>query len=70
MLLKWWATRKLRTGDLTALAAIANGGERPKEVCFKRLSERKFVATQPTGQLCVTFRGRMALEIRRRATSW
>jgi hypothetical protein len=70
MLLRWWATRHLRTGDLTALAAVAEGGERPKDVCFRRLSERRFVATEPTGKLAVTFRGRMALEIRRRATRW
>jgi len=69
-LLRWWATRKLRTGDLAALAAVAQSGERPKDVCFQRLSARRFVATEPDGRLCVTFRGRMALEIRRRATRW
>jgi hypothetical protein len=67
MLLRWWATRNLRTGDLTALAAIA---ERPKDVSFQRLSERRFVAREPTGKLAVTFRGRMALQIRRRAARW
>jgi hypothetical protein len=69
-LLRWWATRHLRTGDLTALAAIAESGEKPKDVCFQRLSERRFVARESTGELAVTFRGRMALEIRRRATRW
>jgi hypothetical protein len=65
MVFKWWATRKLRSGDLSALAQVANGGQKPREVSVERLSLRRFVAVQPSGEVSVTLRGHVALMIRR-----
>lgn len=65
MVFKRWATRKLRSGDLTALNEIAVRGEKPRDVCIQRLSERRFIAVRPGGKVAVTLRGRAALMIRR-----
>jgi hypothetical protein len=65
MVFKWWATRKLRSGDLTALAQVASGEQKPREVSVGRLSQRRFVAVRPSGEVSVTLRGHVALMIRR-----
>ena len=65
MVFKWWATRKLRSGDLSALAQVANGGQKPKGISVERLSQRRFVAVRPSGEVAVTLRGHVALMIRR-----
>jgi len=59
-----WSTRKLRSGDLTALAAIADGSAAVAE-CVDRLARRRFVAKKPDGRIVVTLRGHMALVIKR-----
>jgi hypothetical protein len=58
-----WATRSLRSGDLGALAAVADGF-RAEEARLNRLSRRGFVAQRNNGRITVTPRGRMALFIR------
>ncbi len=60
-----WATRKLRSGDLTALAAIANGAARPEPERVGRLTERGFVVAKPNGNVSATLAGRIALLIKR-----
>jgi len=60
-----WSTRKLQSGDLTALSAIAGGASRPDEDRVKRLFRRGFVAQRRAGSYGVTARGRVALLIRR-----
>jgi hypothetical protein len=49
MVFRRWATRKLHTGDLTALLALANGGQRPSDTCLDRLSRRGFVLLDANG---------------------
>lgn len=65
MVLKRWATRHLRSGDLSALAALARTGAKPHNVSLQRLSRRRFVATVPGGITGVTLRGQVALLVRR-----
>ena len=60
-----WATRKLRTGDLTALAAIAHGAMRPEPERVERLSDRGFVTNKQNGDVSATLAGRIALLIKR-----
>lgn len=59
-----WATRKLRQGDLTALAALASGSQDVGEDRVKRLHKRGFVVER-NDSVSVTTRGRVALMIRR-----
>jgi hypothetical protein len=59
-----WTTRKLHSGDLAALSAIAKGG-RADEDRIDRLTRRGFVAQRRDGRTFVTARGRVALAIRR-----
>jgi hypothetical protein len=65
MVFKRWATRKLHSGDLSALAQVAYSGQTPRGVSVDRLSQRRFVAVRPNGKVAVTFRGHVALMIRR-----
>jgi len=60
-----WATTKLRTGDLTALAAIVNGCASTDTDRIGRLAQRGFVAKKPDGQFAVTLAGRAALLVKR-----
>ena len=60
-----WATRKLRTGDLTTLSAIAHGVTRPEPERVVRLTERGFVAIKPNGAVSATLAGHIALLIKR-----
>jgi len=64
MRLSHWSTRKLRSGDLTALATIAHGSTAATE-CIERLARRRFVAKKPDGRIVVTLRGHVALMIKR-----
>jgi hypothetical protein len=65
MLLRRWATHKLRFGDLTALGELARRSEKPNNLCIERLSRRRFILVRPDGQVSLTLRGRMALKFRR-----
>jgi hypothetical protein len=66
MVLRRWATRDLRRGDLTTLAAIASGSViDPNEKLIQRLKRRHFVIEKLDGEIMLSFRGRMALIIRR-----
>jgi len=65
MSLRRWATAKLQPGDLTALASIAEGSEKPKETSVKRLLRRRFVSQRRNGRIAPTVRGRVVLMIRR-----
>jgi hypothetical protein len=69
MVLRRWATRKLRSGDLTALAAMAGGGPKPRNGSYERLTGRGFVAASPNGEASIIVRGRLALAIRRAMAS-
>lgn len=60
-----WATRGLRAGDLTALAAFTHGGTAPNNGCADRLHRRGFIRRDASGRVAVTLRGRLALKIRR-----
>ncbi len=62
--LRGWATRKLRSGDLTALSAIASG-RAAEETREQRLLRRGFVCQHGDGRLGVTTLGRVALVIKR-----
>ena len=62
--LREWATRKLRSGDLTALSAIARGGARADDERIDRLMRRGFLAQRRDGHRVVTARGRVALAIK------
>lgn len=65
MPLKRWATAKLRQGDLTALARIANKQPfGPDEGRVERLSQRGFVRRKSNDGLAATLKGRAALLIR------
>jgi len=64
--MKRWTTAKLRQGDLTALARIADRQSFNLEQSqIKRLSERGFLRRKRDNDLAVTLRGRVALLIRR-----
>jgi hypothetical protein len=58
-------TLDLRLGDLTALAAIAEGWEQPTDSRITRLKRRQFVSAGRDGRIRVTLRGRIALMVRR-----
>lgn len=60
-----WATRNLRSGDLTALAAIVSGCANTEPERVNRLSQRGFVVKKPDGRLAATIVGRTALAVRR-----
>ncbi len=67
MVLRQWATRDLRHGDLTTLGAIATGLLiDAKDSSIRRLQRRHFVFVKPDGQIILSFRDQMALMIRRR----
>jgi len=67
MPLKRWATRDLRHGDLTTLSAIAKGSLIDEtDASIERLKRRHFVFVKPDGQITLSFKGQMALMIRRR----
>ena len=62
-----WVTHQLHKGDLTALAALADGdgdGKLDKDR-IGRLARRGFIAIQPSGRSHITPRGRIALVLRR-----
>ena len=50
MVFKRWATRKLRSGDLTALNEIAVRGEKPRDVCIQRLSDAALLRCGPAAR--------------------
>jgi len=60
-----WATRKLRSGDLTALAAIALGRPPSQPGPAERLIDRGFARERDDASLAVTISGRLALLVRR-----
>lgn len=66
--LKTWATHKLKTGDLTALASMANGRGQFEPQRVRRLLDRGFVSDNGNGNVAVTARGRIALAIKRLTT--
>ncbi len=59
------ATRGLRSGHLTALAALANGGPTPNNGSAERLRQRQFIRVDEKGRASLTLRGHFALMIRR-----
>ena len=59
-----WATRDLRSGDLSALATIAQGGSERDQERIRRLTQRGFLASKVDGTLAITPFGRLALFIR------
>jgi len=61
-----WATRKLKSGDLTALAAIADGAAKPADTCLDRLAARHFIVKRTDGEIAVTLQGHVALMIRKK----
>jgi hypothetical protein len=62
-----WATRDLRHGDLTMLSAVASRSLiDPNDISIERLKRRRFLFVKPDGQIIMTFRGHLALMIRRR----
>ena len=63
--IKAWATEKLRTGDLTTLAAITAGNISDDKVRIARLEKRGFIAVKTNGSFKVTLQGRIALLIKR-----
>jgi hypothetical protein len=65
MVLTRWLTFDLRHGDLTALAEIAKGWDRPTKSRVARLKRRQFVSVGHDGQVHVTVRGHVALMARR-----
>ncbi len=65
MIFRRWATRGLRSGDLTALAALANCGPTPNNSSAERLRQRQFIRVNANGRASVTLRGHFALVIRR-----
>ena len=65
--LRRWAGRKLHRGDLTMLAAIAHGNATAsRHNSIDRLAQRHFVMQKSDGQFAVTWRGHMALMVRRK----
>lgn len=63
--LKTWATQKLKVGDLSALASMANGRKDSEPQRVRRLASRGFIAESGDGNISVTARGRIALMIKR-----
>ena len=59
-----WATRKLRSGDLTTLAAIARGSIVSSPERIARLRRRHFVEQRGDGQPAITVPGRLALLVK------
>lgn len=64
MVIRRWATRDLRRGDLTALAEIAKGWAQPTDSCIQRLKRRHFILVKSDGQVVLTFRGHLAVRAR------
>lgn len=62
--IKEWVTRNLRSGDLTALSAVAHGCATKDDERIRRLLQRGYVAGK-NGKFVITPRGRLALLIRR-----
>lgn len=56
-----WATRSLRTGDLTALSKIAKGSSVDDPNRIDRLRKRGFVTAKIDGRPEITLPGRLAL---------
>ncbi len=65
MVFRRWATQGLRTGDLTALFALAQAGTEPNDGATERLERRGFIKRDRDGRISLTLRGRVAVMIRR-----
>ena len=65
MVIRKWATRRLYSGDLTALRDIAKGGAKLDESQIQRLRKRGFVAERKGAMPVITFPGRLALLVKR-----
>jgi hypothetical protein len=63
MSLREWATKGLRSGDLTTLAAIARRA-RGESDRVERFARRGFVMAKKDGEIAVTAKGRLAGIIR------
>jgi hypothetical protein len=61
-MIKEWATRGLRAGDLTALAAIGKGAKADSDR-IARLVRRGFLAERGDDAFAITVLGRVALAI-------
>lgn len=68
--LRRWSIRRLKPGDLTALASIADGSARSTSRSIERLARRHFIVRRSGGQFIVTLRGRVALMIKQRSRYW
>ncbi len=65
-MLRKWATRGLRAGDLTALAAVGYGAKADNDRDrIERLVRRGFLTECSDGTFAVTVLGRVALAIKR-----
>ena len=62
---KMWATRGLRSGDLTALASVAYGARPSDGELVGRLEQRSFARKRRDGSIGITLHGRLALLIKR-----
>ena len=62
--LRRWATRDLRSGDLTALRGFARGDSNPHEDHCERLLRRGFLRESANSTYKLTVAGRLALIIR------
>lgn len=62
--IKGWVTHNLRSGDLTALSAVASGCATKDDERIRRLLQRGYIVSK-NGKLVITPRGRLALLIRR-----
>jgi hypothetical protein len=65
MLLTRWGARKLRPADLAALSAVYSGTANLQDASVQRLKRRHYISAKPDGRLILTFRGQMALMVRR-----
>jgi hypothetical protein len=67
MVLRWWARKDLRRGDLTTLSEVAKGTTwgKPDPDRLERLDRRGFLAKRANDELAVTLKGRTALWVRR-----
>lgn len=61
MNLRRWATRDLRSGDLTALRWLARGEGNPDNGQLERLLRRGFLREGADGKYRLTIPGRLAL---------
>ena len=62
--MKRWATRELRSGDLTALKGVARGACNPENGQFDRLLKRGFLKKRTDGTPKLTIPGRLALVVK------